>query len=141
MRRFAIVLLKRTCVARSSMPSLHVRTAIVLALIAAGLALWMAASHDSRALPAEAVRNALGWGSFMLYGLYYLAAPAASAGLARLRYFVALSGVAVEAIGIAGTEWNNPFFDPFRIFGALIVAGGFVLFGIIVFGTRAVRAA
>ena len=35
-----------------------------------------------------------------------------------------------------GTEWGNPFFDPFRIIGALIVAIGFVLFAIIVFATR-----
>ena len=118
------------------MPSLHFKTAVILALIAAGLALWMAATHDFRALPAEVVLNVLGWGSFMLYGLYYLAAPGFSLGLARIHYFVALVGVAVEAIGIAGTEWGNPFFDIFRIIGALIVAIGFVLFGILVFQAR-----
>ena len=42
-----------------------------------------------------------------------------------------------EAIGIAGTESGNPFFDLFRIIGALIVAIGFVLFGIIIFQGRA----
>jgi len=105
-------------------------------LIAAGLALWMAATHDFRALLAEVVLNVLGWGSFMIYGLYYRTVAGASAGLARLHYFVALVGVAVEAMGIAGTEWGNPFFDPFRVIGALIVAIGFVLFAVIVLGTR-----
>ena len=82
----------------------------------------------------------LGWASFMIYGLYYRAVAGASAGLARLHYFVALVGVVVEAIGIAGTEWGNPFFDPIRIIGALIVVLGFVLFAIIVLGTREVAA-
>jgi hypothetical protein len=118
------------------MPSMHFRTSVILALVAAGLALWMAATHDFRALPAEVVLNVLGWGSFMIYGLYYRIAPGASSGLARLHYFVALVGVVVEAMGIAGTEWGNPFFDPFRIIGAFIVAVGFVLFAIIVLGAR-----
>jgi len=115
---------------------LHFRTAIILALIAAGLALWMAATHDFRAMPAEIALNVLGWASFMLYGLYYLAVPGASAGLARLHYFVALVGIAVASIGIAGTEWGHPLFDPLRVIGALIVAAGFVLFGLIVFRPR-----
>lgn len=118
------------------MPSLCFRTSVILALIAAGLALWMAATHDFRALPAEVVLNVLGWGSFMIYGLYYRTVGGASAGLARLHYFVALAGVAIEAIGIAGTEWGNPFFDPFRVIGAFIVAVGFVLFAVIVLGAR-----
>lgn len=118
------------------MASLCFRTSVILALAAAALALWMTATHDFRALHAEVVLNVLGWGSFMLYGLYYRAVAAAAAGLARLHYFVALVGVIVLAIGIAGTEWGNPFFDPFRIIGAFIVAVGFVLFAIIVFGTR-----
>jgi hypothetical protein len=118
------------------MPSLHFRTSVVLALGAAGLMLWMTATHDFRALPAETLLNTLGWASFMIYGLYYRAIAGASAGLARLHYFVALVGVVVEAIGIAGTEWGNPFFDPIRIIGALIVAAGFVLFAIIVLGAR-----
>lgn len=122
------------------MPSLHFRTSVILALVAAGLALWMAATHDFRALPAEAALNVLGWGSFMIYGLYYLMVPGAAGGLARLHYFVALIGVVVEALGIAGTEWGNPFFDPFRIIGAFIVAVGFVLFAIIVLGARAAAA-
>ncbi|HEY3148275.1 MAG TPA: hypothetical protein VGJ75_18095 [Dongiaceae bacterium] len=117
------------------MPSLHFRTSVVLALVAAGLALWMTATHDLRALPAETLLNVLGWASFMIYGLYYRAVAGVSTGLARLHYFVALAGVVVEAIGIAGTEWGNPFFDPIRIIGALIVAVGFVLFAIIVLGT------
>jgi hypothetical protein len=71
----------------------------------------------------------------MIYGLYYRTIAAAT-GLARLHYFVALLGVIVEAIGILGTEWGNPFFDPFRIIGAFIVAVGFVLFAIIVLGSQ-----
>lgn len=121
------------------MPSLHFRTSVVLALVAAGLMLWMTATHDFRALPAETLLNVLGWASFMVYGLYYRAVAGASIGLARLHYFVALVGVAVEAIGIAGTEWGNPFFDPFRIIGAFIVAIGFVLFAIIVLGSEVGR--
>jgi hypothetical protein len=121
------------------MASLHFRTSVVLALVAAGLALWMTATHDFRALPAQVLLNVLGWASFMLYGLYYRGAAGASAGLARLHYFVALAGVIVEAIGIAGTEWGNPFFDPFRIIGALIVAVGFVLFAIIVVQRTEIR--
>jgi hypothetical protein len=71
----------------------------------------------------------------MAYGLYYRTI-AAAAGLARFHYLVALVGVIVEAIGIVGTEWGNPFFDPIRIIGALIVAVGFVLFAIVVFAAR-----
>jgi hypothetical protein len=118
------------------MASLCFRTSVILALIAAGLALWMTATHDFRALHAEVVLSVFGWGSFMLYGLYYRMAAGAVTGLSRLHYFVALIGVLVEAIGIAGTEWGNPFFDPIRIIGAFIVAVGFVLFAIIVFGAR-----
>jgi hypothetical protein len=118
------------------MASLCFRTSVILALIAAGLALWMTATHDFRALHAEVVLSIFGWGSFMLYGLYYRMAAGAVTGLLRLHYFVALIGVLVEAIGIAGTEWGNPFFDPIRIIGAFIVAVGFVLFAIIVFGAR-----
>ena len=118
------------------MASLCFRTSVILALVAAGLALWMTATHDFRALHAEVVLNVLGWGSFMIYGLYYRTIAAFSTGFARLHYFFALIGVIVEATGIIGTEWGNPFFDPFRIIGAFIVAIGFVLFAIIVFGTR-----
>ena len=117
------------------MASLCFRTSIVFALVAAGLALWMTATHDYRALHAEVVLFVLGWVSFMAYGLYYRTI-AAAAGLAKLHYVVALVGVIVEAVGIAGTEWGNPFFDPIRIIGAFIVAAGFVLFAIIVFATR-----
>lgn len=117
------------------MASLCFRTSVVFALVAAGLSLWMTANHDYRALHAEVVLFVLGWGSFMAYGLYYRA-TAAAAGLAKLHYVVALVGVIVEAIGITGTEWGNPFFDPVRIIGALIVAVGFVLFTIIVFAAR-----
>jgi hypothetical protein len=116
--------------------SLCFRTSVILALVAAGLALWMTATHDFRALHAEVVLNVLGWASFMIYGLYYRTIAGASSGLARLHYFVALIGVIVEAVGIAGTEWGNPFFDLFRIIGAFIVAVGFVLFAIIVLGAR-----
>jgi hypothetical protein len=117
------------------MASLCFRTSVVFALVAAGLALWITATHDYRALHAEVVLFVLGWASFVAYGLYYRTI-AAAAGLAKLHYAVALIGVIVEAIGIAGTEWGNPFFDPFRIIGAFIVAVGFVLFAIIVFATR-----
>ena len=118
------------------MASLCFRTSIVFALVAAGLALWMTATHDYRALHAEVVLFALGWVSFMAYGLYYRTIAAAATGLAKIHYIVALVGVIVEAVGITGTEWGNPFFDPFRIIGAFIVAVGFVLFAIIVFATR-----
>jgi hypothetical protein len=118
------------------MASLCFRTSIVFALVAAGLALWMTATHDYRALHAEVVLFVLGWVSFMTYGLYYRTIAAAVAGLAKIHYIVALIGVIVEAVGIMGTEWGNPFFDPFRIIGAFIVAVGFVLFAIIVFATR-----
>ena len=118
------------------MASLCFRTSVVFALVAAGLALWMTATHDYSALHAEVVLFVLGWGSFMAYGLFYRTIAAAAAGLTKLHYVVALVGVIVEAIGITGTEWGNPFFDPFRIIGAFIVAVGFVLFAIIVFATR-----
>ena len=118
------------------MASLCFRTSVVFAIVAAGLALWMTANHDYRALHAEVVLFVLGWASFMAYGLYYRTIAAAAAGLAKLHYVVALVGVIVEAVGITGTEWGNPFFDPFRIIGAFIVAAGFVLFAIIVFATR-----
>ena len=118
------------------MASLCFRTSIVFALVAAGLALWMTATHDYRALHAEVVLFVLGWVSFMTYGLYYRTIAAAVAGLAKIHYIVALVGVIVEAVGNIGTEWGNPFFDPFRIIGAFIVAVGFVLFAIIVFATR-----
>jgi hypothetical protein len=118
------------------MASLCFRTSVVFALVAAGLALWMTATHDYRALHAEVVLFMLGWGSFMAYGLYYRTIAAAAAGLVKIHYVAALVGVIVEAIGIMGTEWGNPFFDPFRIIGAFIVAIGFVLFAIIVFATR-----
>lgn len=118
------------------MASLCFRTSVLLAIIAAALALWMTATHDYRALHAEVVLNVLGWSSFMLYGLYYRTIAAPVSGFARLHYLVALVGVLVESAGIVGTEWGNPFFDPIRIIGALIVAVGFVLFAIVVFGTR-----
>jgi FtsH-binding integral membrane protein len=118
------------------MASLCFRTSVLFALVAAGLALWMTANHDYRALQAEVALFVLGWVSFMAYGLYYRTIAAAAAGIAKIHYIVALIGVTVEAVGIIGTEWGNPFFDPFRIIGALIVAIGFVLFAIIVFATR-----
>lgn len=115
---------------------LHIRTAVIFALVAAGLMIWMCATHDFRALPAEAALNLLGWASFMLYGLYYRGYQTATGGLERLHYFVALIGAAVAAIGIAGTEWGHPLFDPLRVIGALAIALGFVLFGLIVFRGR-----
>jgi len=118
------------------MVSLCFRTSVVFGLVAAGLALWMTATHDYRALHAEVVLFVLGWVSFMTYGLYYRTIAAGTADLAKIHYIVALVGVIVEAVGIAGTEWGNPSFDPIRIIGAFIVAISFVLFAIIVFATR-----
>ncbi len=116
---------------------LHFRTAIILAIIAAGVSLWMTATHDFRAMPAEIALNVLGWASFMLYGLYYRAVQMTAGGLERVHYAVALIGVALAAVGIAGTEWGHVLFDPLRVIGAIIVALGFVLFGMIVFRSRA----
>ena len=90
------------------MASLCFRTSVVFALVAAGLALWMTATHDYRALHAEVVLFVLGWGSFMAYGLYYRTIAAAAAGLAKLHYVVALVGVIVEAIGIIGHGMGQP---------------------------------
>ena len=118
------------------MASLCFRTAVILALVAAGLALWITATHDFRAQHAEVILFTLGWGAFMAYGLYYRTIAAAAGGIVTLHYAVALIGVIVEAVGIVGAEWGNPFFDPFRIVGAFIVAVGFVLFAFIVFATR-----
>ena len=118
------------------MASLCFRTSAVFALVAAGLALWMTATHDYRALHAEVVLFVLGWISFMAYGLYYRTIAAAAGGIVKIHYVVALVGVIVEAIGIMGTEWGIRFFDPFRIIGDFMGAVGFVLFAIMVFATR-----
>jgi len=114
--------------------TLLLRTGVLLALVGAGIGIVMGISHDFALAPAHAHLNLLGFVALFLSGLYYRAVPAAAASvLGALHAWIAIAGAVAFPIGIAAVQKGGAKFEFRAVAGALIVLGGMVLFGIVVF--------
>ncbi len=119
-------------------PSLFIRTAVVLGLAGILLGIFMGIRQDFRLAHAHAHWNLLGWVAFFLYGVFYALAPMARQGLLpKLHYALSLVGFAVFMAGLFGIALGAPAtMAAFAAIGSVLVAGGFLVFVLIVFRVR-----
>ena len=86
-----------------SIPSLFIRTAVLLGLAGMLLGIFMGINQDFRLAHFHAHWNLLGWVAFFIYGAYYALVPAARQGvLPKVHYVLALLGLGVFVIGLYG---------------------------------------
>jgi hypothetical protein len=120
-----------------SIPSLFIRTAILLGLAGMLLGIFMGINQDFRLAHFHAHWNLLGWVAFFLYGAYYALVPAARQGLLpKVHYALALLGLGVFVIGLYGVALGDDTKTIFAAIGSLIIVAGFLVFAWIVFRTR-----
>ena len=88
-----------------SIPSLFIRTAVLLGLAGMLLGIFMGINQDFRLAHFHAHWNLLGWVAFFIYGAYYALVPAARQGvLPKAHYVLALLGLkARDVMGVTFT--------------------------------------
>ncbi|HWA49633.1 MAG TPA: hypothetical protein VG742_15275 [Dongiaceae bacterium] len=120
-----------------SIPSLFIRTAVVLGLAGMLLGIFMGIHQDFRLAHFHAHWNLLGWVAFFIYGAFYALAPSARQGLLpKLHYVLSLLGLVVFMIGLYGVAMGEMQMAAFAAIGSLLVVAGFLVFAWIVFRTR-----
>ncbi len=120
-----------------SIPSLFIRTAVLLGLAGMLLGIFMGINQDFRLAHFHAHWNLLGWVAFVLYGAYYAVVPAARQGaLPKVHYVLALLGLGVFMIGLCGVAMGAMQMAGFAAIGSLLIVAGFLVFGWVVFRTR-----
>ena len=118
--------------------TLHMRLAVVYALLGMGLGLAMAISGDYSLHPAHAHLNLVGFVICFLYGLYLRAYAGVPAGkLAWVQFGFAHVGAVVMSVGIAviygvSDELGHMIAPP----GAIMAMLGMALFAVMVFRGR-----
>jgi peptidoglycan/LPS O-acetylase OafA/YrhL len=120
-----------------SIPSLFIRTAVLLGLAGMLLGIFMGINQDFRLAHFHAHWNLLGWVAFFLYGAYYALVPAARRGvLPKVHYVLSLLGLGVFVVGLYGVAMGAMDMVAFAAIGSLMVVAGFLIFVWIVFRTR-----
>lgn len=120
-----------------SIPSLFIRTAVLLGLAGMLLGIFMGINQDFRLAHFHAHWNLLGWVAFFLYGAFYALAPSARQGLLpKVHYVLSLLGLVVFVIGLYGVAMGAMEMTAFAAIGSLLVVAGFLVFGWIVFRTK-----
>lgn len=120
-----------------SIPSLFIRTAVLLGLVGMLLGIFMGINQDFRLAHFHAHWNLLGWVAFFIYGAYYALVPAARQGvLPKVHYVLALLGLLVFMIGLYGVGMGAMEMVAFAAIGSLMVVASFLIFAWIVFRTR-----
>ena len=122
-----------------SLAFLCFRTAVVLGLCGLTLGVGMGMAQDFTLMPVHAHINLLGWVSFFLYGAFYFLVPSAAQGtLPKIHYTLALVGLVVMMIGVAGILTGRTSLEIVAIVGSLITYAGFLTFLVIVFMAKPV---
>ena len=120
-----------------SIPSLFIRTAVLLGLAGMLLGIFMGIHQDFRLAHFHAHWNLLGWVAFFIYGAYYALVPAARQGmLPKVHYVLALLGLFIFMIGLYSIAMGAMEMVAFAAVGSLMVVAGFVVFAWIVFRNK-----
>ena len=120
-----------------SIPSLFIRTAVLLGLAGMLLGIFMGINQDFRLAHFHAHWNLLGWVAFFIYGAYYALVPAARQGaLPKAHYVLALLGLFVFMFGLYGVGMGAMEMVAFAAIGSLMVVASFLIFAWIVFRNR-----
>jgi drug/metabolite transporter (DMT)-like permease len=114
--------------------SLSFQAAILFVLAGMIWGIQMAVSNDHSAFPAHAHLNLLGWVSLFLFGIYYRLNPALDRSrCANIQVAIWSAGTLILSIGVALVHTGHETGDPIAAIGSLIVLGGMVFFGWIVY--------
>ena len=114
-------------------------TAILYALAAMALGIFMAISQDHTLSPAHAHLNLVGWVTVALYGFYYNAVPAsATTTLAKAQVGAATLGVILLSPGIALAVLGKT--EALAAIGSIITLLGMLLFAVVIVRSRQVIA-
>ena len=120
-----------------SIPSLFIRTAVLLGLAGMLLGIFMGINQDFRLAHFHAHWNLLGWVAFFIYGVFYALAPTARQGvLPKVHYVLALLGLGIFMVGLYGVGTGAMEMVAFAAIGSLMVVASFLIFAWIVFRTK-----
>ncbi len=106
------------------------------------LGLYMGIEQEFLFVQVHVLVNLLGWVTLALYGLVYQVAPSLAAGrLPRLQFWLATVGPLLMCIGLAAYRSGMNAMFPLVPLGAVMAAGGMLVFGVIALSKPAARAA
>jgi hypothetical protein len=122
----------------TSLPSLYLRSAVLLGLAGISLGIVMGMQHDFRLAHFHAHLNLLGFVGFFLAGVFYVLVPAASHGpLPRLQYVLTMTGLVLLLGGLYGIAMDAvPVPQVLAASGSLLILAGFLVFVWVVFRAR-----
>jgi hypothetical protein len=105
------------------------RLAVLYGIAGIGLGLYMSASGNHAMHPVHAHLNLLGWVTLALFGLYYRAHPAATAGkLAAAHFWLFVPAHFVQMVTLWMLLAGNPAVEPVLAAASFVVAAGFLCF-------------
>jgi drug/metabolite transporter (DMT)-like permease len=114
--------------------SLSFQAAVLFVLAGMIWGIQMAISNDHSAFPAHAHLNLLGWVSLFLFGIYYRLNPALDRSRsASIQVAIWCVGTVTLSIGVALVHTGHEAGDPIAAIGSLVVLGGMIFFGWLVY--------
>lgn len=124
-----------------SIPSLFLRTAVLLAIAGIILGILMGVNQDFRLAHMHAHLNLLGWVSFFIFGGYYALFPQTAEGvLPKLHYGLCLAGLLIFLTGLVTIGLDMEIrLEICAALGSMLILAGFLIFAVIVFRTRVER--
>jgi cbb3-type cytochrome oxidase subunit 1 len=118
------------------MSARFLKTAVVYFVLAVALGVYMGATQKLAQVPVHAHLNLLGWVSMALFGLIYLAHPAAATtALARWHFWIHQLGLPALMVAVWAIHAGSTAAEPVAGVLSIIVAIGIVLFAVNVWRT------
>lgn len=110
----------------------YLLAAVLTASAGMVMGIAMGIAHDFRLAPVHVHLNLLGWVTFSIYGLAYLAIPAAAEqGLARVQFWLAVPGLLLFCGGLAALRLDQPAGFPLAVLGSFLTLGAMLCFGVV----------
>lgn len=117
-------------------PAWYFRAAVIYALVAMALGIFMAASGDHNQMPTHAHINLVGWVTIFLYGAFLKIHPGASQRLGAILWWIANTGAIIMLTGVYIIYSGSPETgEPLATVGAILTIIGAALFAVIVYRT------
>lgn len=117
---------------------MYFMTAICFLVAGILVGLKMSIAHDYAATGAHAHINLLGWVTMAIFGTFHALNPqGAGTRLAKAQYYIYTGGVVVMTPALYLLLTGNPSLEPVVAISSLVVFAGVLMFGAIIFRTRA----
>lgn len=117
---------------------MYFMTAICFLVAGILVGLKMSIAHDYAATGAHAHINLLGWVTMAIFGTFHALNPqGAGTWLAKAQYYIYTGGVVVMTPALYLLLTGNPSLEPVVAISSLVVFAGVLMFGAIIFRTRA----